>query len=155
MIWTTACEQDTEQWGRTLASYLQLHDVLGLKGDLGAGKTCFVRGLAAGLQTDPDYAVTSPTFTLANEYPGPRPLFHFDFYRLDSSPDLMSLGIDDYWGKPAIFALEWADQFLEDCPIDLLLEFQVIHKDERHIALSALSTRGQEILQALTLAEAQ
>jgi tRNA threonylcarbamoyladenosine biosynthesis protein TsaE len=102
---------ETFNHGRTLAESLRPGDVIALCGDLGAGKTHFVKGLAAELGCDPD-AVTSPTFTLINEYTGGRlPLFHFDLYRLESEDELLRVGLDDYLESNGIVAIEWADKF--------------------------------------------
>ena len=96
--------------GRAFAAQLRAGDVLALCGDLGAGKTHFVKGLAAGLGTDA--AVTSPTFTLIHEYPGGRlPLFHFDLYRLDTADELLRIGFDDYLDSAGVLAIEWAEKF--------------------------------------------
>ena len=84
--------------------------MLALDGDLGAGKTHFVKGIAAGLGCDGD--VTSPTFTLVHEYTGGRlPLFHFDFYRLESEDETLRLGLDDYLGSGGVLVIEWAGKF--------------------------------------------
>jgi len=84
---------------------------LSLEGPLGAGKTCLVQGIAAGVGLDPAM-VSSPTFTLVHEYPGGRlPLVHFDLYRLNSEEELASLGYDEYFERPAIRAIEWGDKF--------------------------------------------
>src|SRR5690349_16704452 len=86
---------ETVALGRAQATLLRRGDVLALCGDLGAGKTHFVKGLAAALGTDA--AVTSPTFTLIHEYPGGRlPLYHFDFYRLDDEDEALKIGLDEY-----------------------------------------------------------
>ena len=107
---------DTLAAGRALAATLRAGDVLGLVGGLGAGKTQFVKGLAAGLGLDPD-GVTSPTFTLLHEYrsPGARlPLFHADFYRLENAAEVATLGLEEIWDEAAgIAAVEGADR----CPI--------------------------------------
>ena len=101
---------ETFAFGEQVAEGVRPGDVLALSGDLGAGKTHFVKGLAAGLGIVA--AVTSPTFTLIHEYPGGRlPLFHFDFYRLDSEDDLLRIGFDDYLDAGGVLAIEWAEKF--------------------------------------------
>src|SRR3954465_7343158 len=87
-------------------------DVFALTGDLGAGKTQFVKGFVAGIGSDAD--VTSPTFTLIHEYSGGRlPVYHFDFYRLDSAEAVLRLGFDEYVGGDGVCLIEWADRFRE------------------------------------------
>ena len=89
--------------------------VVALAGDLGAGKTEFVKGLAAGLGSSAQ--VTSPTFTLIHEYPGGRlPLYHMDLYRLTSEHELDEIGFDDYLSRPGISAIEWANRFPQRIP---------------------------------------
>lgn len=106
-----ACEDETRRLGAGLAEGVGGDATLSLEGPLGAGKTCLVQGLAAGLGLDPS-AVSSPTFTLVHEYPGGRlPLVHFDLYRLDSEDELAGLGFDEYFDRPAIRAIEWGDKF--------------------------------------------
>ena len=101
---------ETFAHGRALAATLRAGDVLALDGDLGAGKTHFVKGIAAGLGCEGD--VTSPTFTLVHEYTGGRlPLFHFDFYRLDSEDETLRIGLDDYLGGGGVLVIEWAGKF--------------------------------------------
>ena len=110
---------DTLAAGRALAGELRAGDVLALVGGLGAGKTQFVKGLAAGLGLDPD-GVTSPTFTLLHEYraPGVRlPLFHADFYRLETAAEVATLGWEELVDEGAgVAAVEWADRFPELLP---------------------------------------
>ena len=102
---------ETFEFARTIAAGLRPGDLLALCGDLGAGKTHFVKGLAAGLGGDMDH-VTSPTFTLINEYSDCRPpLFHFDLYRLESEDELLRIGLDEYLESGGILVLEWADKF--------------------------------------------
>jgi tRNA threonylcarbamoyladenosine biosynthesis protein TsaE len=97
-------------YGRTHAATLRRGDVLALCGDLGAGKTHFVKGLAATLGTEA--AVTSPTFTLIHEYVGGRiPLYHFDFYRLDDEDEALKIGLDEYLDGDGVCVIEWADKF--------------------------------------------
>lgn len=102
--------QQTSDIGRRVARELKAGDVLALAGDLGAGKTHFVKGLAEGLGVASD--VTSPTFTLIHEYPGERlPLFHIDLYRLETDDEVLNIGLDDYLNSDGVTAIEWADKF--------------------------------------------
>ncbi len=99
---------ETEDIGRRLAAALRPGDVVAYFGDLGAGKTAFTRGLAAGL----GYTgrVTSPTFTIVNEYGGAVPLFHFDMYRLGSEEELFDIGWEDYLARGGVCAVEWSER---------------------------------------------
>ncbi len=107
---TSHSPAETFAFGQAIAGTLRAGDVLALCGDLGAGKTHFVKGLAAGLGITAE--VTSPTFTLIHEYPGGRlPLCHFDFYRLESEDDLLRIGFDDYLDADGVLAIEWAEKF--------------------------------------------
>ena len=116
MEFLTNSPEETERVGAALGKILKPGTVLAYRGDLGAGKTAFTRGLARGL----GYAepVTSPTYTIVNEYLGGRlPLFHFDMYRLASSDDLWDIGWEDYLDRNGIAAVEWSENIsdaLED-----------------------------------------
>ena len=108
MDYLTNCEQETEALGCRLAQRLKPGDVIAFTGDLGAGKTAFTRGLARGLGVTE--RVTSPTFTIVNEYEGGRlPLFHFDMYRLGSSDELFDIGWEDYLARGGVCAVEWSE----------------------------------------------
>ena len=100
-------EQETHELGRQLGSCLLPGAVVALYGDLGAGKTAFVRGLAQGLGIES--RVSSPTFTIVNEYSGPVPLFHFDMYRLSSADELFDIGWEDYLSRGGICVVEWSE----------------------------------------------
>jgi tRNA threonylcarbamoyladenosine biosynthesis protein TsaE len=96
--------------GRALAATLRRGDVLALNGDHGAGKTHFVKGVAAGLNATA--SVTSPTFTLIHEYLGGRlPLYHFDFYRLEDEDEALKIGLDEYLDGDGVCVIEWAEKF--------------------------------------------
>ncbi len=103
----TQTEEETEALGRRLAETLPDGAVVALYGDLGAGKTAFVRGMARGLGLD--CRVSSPTFTIVNEYLGQRELIHFDMYRLSGAEELFDIGWEDYLNRGAVCAVEWSE----------------------------------------------
>ncbi len=105
----------TMAWGRALAATLAAGDVVALVGTLGAGKTHAAKGIVAGLGSAME--VSSPTFTLVHEYPGPTlTAFHFDFYRLMSAAEVINIGWDDYLDADGVVIVEWADKFPELLP---------------------------------------
>ena len=112
-IYSTS-EKETEAAGENLAKKLGRGRVAALSGDLGAGKTAFVRGLAKGLGINA--RVTSPTFTIVNEYDGELPLYHFDMYRISSEDELFELGWDDYLERGGVIAAEWSEKILHSLP---------------------------------------
>lgn len=108
MTCVTNSPEETEALGAALGRGLEAGAVLAFTGDLGAGKTAFVRGVALGLGCHG--RVTSPTFTIVNEYEGGRlPLFHFDMYRLGSSDELFEIGWEDYLARGGVCAVEWSE----------------------------------------------
>ena len=106
-VYISESEKDTEEIGRSFAQSLKGGEVIAMFGDLGAGKTAFVRGLAKGLGIDAK--VSSPTFTIVNEYPGEIDLIHFDMYRLSSADELFDIGWEDYLARGAVCAVEWSE----------------------------------------------
>ena len=125
--------EETIAFGRQLAGSLRAGDVLALTGDLGAGKTCLVKGLAAGLNIT--HAVTSPTFTLIHEYRGGRlPLAHIDLYRLATASEAVNIGIEEYLSGAGITVIEWAER------IESLLPAQT-----KRIRLTALDETTRQI----------
>ena len=112
-------EAETEALGEKLARSLPEHGVvIAMYGELGAGKTACVRGLARGLEVDG--AVTSPTFTIVNELYGKRDLFHFDMYRLGSADELFDIGWEDYLDRGGVCAVEWSERVDDAMPADTL-----------------------------------
>ena len=107
MEYLSHSETETEAAGQALAAKLRPGDVVAYRGDLGAGKTAFTRGLARGLGCH--RRVTSPTFTIVNEYEGPTPLFHFDLYRLGGEEELWDIGWEDYLARNGVCAVEWSE----------------------------------------------
>jgi tRNA threonylcarbamoyladenosine biosynthesis protein TsaE len=132
----TAGEEETESLGERLASGLAPGDILALYGELGAGKTCLVRGIARGLGID-EGSVASPSFTLINEYPGRVPLVHLDGYRLDSAEAFEELGLEDYFEGEGVLVIEWAEK-VPDLPedrIDIVIRW--VDEQRRHFRISA------------------
>ncbi|MBN1458936.1 MAG: tRNA (adenosine(37)-N6)-threonylcarbamoyltransferase complex ATPase subunit type 1 TsaE, partial [Armatimonadetes bacterium] len=109
--------EETRRFGDSLARVLAPGDLLCLFGDLGAGKTTFVQGLARGLGTDEP--ATSPSFTLIHEHPGPVPLYHLDLYRLGPG-DLGEAGVEEALRAPAVLAVEWAERLPRELCSDCL-----------------------------------
>lgn len=103
----SAGAEETKQFAQRFAKELKSGDVICLNGDLGAGKTAFVQGLAKGLGID-DY-ITSPTFTIVNEYFGDLPLYHFDVYRISESDEMYEIGYDEYITGDGICVIEWSE----------------------------------------------
>ncbi|MDA8414563.1 MAG: tRNA (adenosine(37)-N6)-threonylcarbamoyltransferase complex ATPase subunit type 1 TsaE [Desulfobacteraceae bacterium] len=110
----------TEEIGRTLGTLLHSGAFLALFGDLGGGKTCFTRGVVAALSPDSAHLVASPTYAIMNEYPGPIPVYHFDFYRLGSGDEIAELGFDDYFQDKGVCIAEWSERLGDTLPSDHL-----------------------------------
>jgi tRNA threonylcarbamoyladenosine biosynthesis protein TsaE len=109
---TTHSPEETIAFGRSLAEFLSPPKLVLLRGDLGAGKTTLVKGIAAGFGAAKEDDVTSPTFTLIHEYRGPRAnLFHIDLYRIDTQRELETLGLDDLRAENSILLIEWGEKF--------------------------------------------
>lgn len=111
---TTTSAGKTKEFGKKIAKSLNNHDVIALSGELGAGKTTLIQGIAEGLGVT-DY-VTSPSFTLINEYNGRFPIFHIDLYRLEKLEQIEDLGLEDYFEKDGIVIIEWAERMKELLP---------------------------------------
>jgi len=114
---TTNTLIETQEFASEFAKELKAGDVVALSGELGAGKTSFVQGLAVGLGIDRRYYVNSPTFTILNVYKGGElPIYHFDWYRLGSAGELADLGFEEYFDGDGVSVIEWAEKFPEMLP---------------------------------------
>ena len=134
MEWITTSPAQTEAVGQALAQVLQPGTVIAYRGDLGAGKTAFTRGLARGLGYG--HPVTSPTYTIVNEYLGGRlPLFHFDMYRLQSSDELFDIGWEDYLERGGVCAVEWSENVAEAMEGALVVSIEKTGEESRRITL--------------------
>ena len=127
-------ERETEELGHRLAASLPGGTVVAMYGDLGAGKTAFVRGMARGMGLD--CRVSSPTFTIVNEYLGQRELIHFDMYRLSGADELFDIGWEDYLSRGAVCAVEWSenvqDAFFGD---EIVVRIDKLGDTERKITI--------------------
>lgn len=127
--------EETASWAKAFAARLKPDDVVLLTGDLGAGKTTFVQGLARGLgSTD---LVQSPTYVYLQIYEGSFPIFHFDLYRLVSSDDFLALGFEEFFNKKGISLIEWPERIRTILPENAIrLEIRSLSENERMIYLS-------------------
>ena len=131
----SSSEAATELLAERLASRLSAGAIVLLSGELGAGKTAFVRGLARGLGIDPD-EVSSPTFTLVHEYPGPRlTLYHVDLYRLVSAavPDL---GLDEMGALDGVLAIEWPERLSQPMPVAIRVVLEIVDDTTRRVTVA-------------------
>jgi len=130
---------ETIAFGRQLAAQLSPPLIILLRGDLGAGKTTLVKGIAEGFQAASAQDVTSPTFTLVHEYRGSRAtLYHIDLYRIDTARELETLGLDDLLAPDSILLIEWGEKFprfVRDRNLEIVLER--VGEDDRRIQLTA------------------
>ena len=134
MQYTTNSPAETEAIGAALGKIIEPGAVIAYRGDLGAGKTAFTRGLAKGLGCTE--IVTSPTYTIVNEYLGGRiPLFHFDMYRLRSSDDLFDIGWEDYLERGGVCAVEWSENVDDAMEDALYITIEKLGEDARRITI--------------------
>jgi tRNA threonylcarbamoyladenosine biosynthesis protein TsaE len=137
---------ETRRLGARLGEVLEAGDVIALEGPLGAGKTCLVQGIAAGLGVDPALPVTSPSFTLVGEYPARIPLRHADFYRVPSYGRLEAAGFDDLLDGSGVLVVEWAERFPEALPPNpLLIRIEIRSESVRRLRLAGGGVREREI----------
>lgn len=149
MIKSFSAEQ-TKQIGEKMAVLLQPGDVICLNGDLGAGKTAFSQGVARGLKVDAH--VTSPTFTLINEYTGRLPLYHFDVYRLGGPEEMLDLGYEEYFYGQGVCLVEWAELVADVLPaerLDISLTREEEREEVRNIKFTPKGQRYEQLVEEL------
>lgn len=143
--------KETEEFGEKLGSILKPGDIISLTGDLGAGKTALTKSIGKGLGVE-DY-ITSPTFTLINEYKGRLNLYHFDVYRLEGPIDLYDLGFEEYIYSNGVSIIEWGDKIEEILPeerINIQIE-KSVELDERIIYLYGEGERFEQFIKELNI----
>jgi tRNA threonylcarbamoyladenosine biosynthesis protein TsaE len=150
---TTRSPDETRRLAARLGRLARPGDVIALVGELGAGKTTFVTGLAEGLAVPRETRVQSPTFTLVNEYQGRLPLYHIDLYRIAEAGELDELGLHEYLGGAGLCAVEWFDRFPEVAPAGYLeVGFEFEGERGRHLTVTphgaAAEDRAREWLDA-------
>jgi len=147
---TTKSPDETRKLGEAVGRCIKKPLIIALTGDLGSGKTAFVQGLASGLGVPAEYYVTSPTFTLINEYPGRIPLCHIDLYRLDNIGDLEDIGLDELLYDQTVIAIEWAEKLADNLLAEhLTMRFEIIEDDSRRITLIASGHNPANLIKAL------
>jgi tRNA threonylcarbamoyladenosine biosynthesis protein TsaE len=143
----TGSVEETIALGERLGTDLVPGDFIELAGELGTGKTHFARGVAVGLGVDPAIPVTSPTYTLMNQYCGRFELYHFDLYRLAGDQDVTDLGFEEYFYGAGVCLVEWAERLRELLPEDrLTISLSYLDDDRRSISLEPHGARYEEIV---------
>jgi len=126
---TTSSAEETGEIGRVIGEIIPAGSCIALMGELGAGKTCLTQGIARGLGVDESYYVTSPSFTLLNEYPGRTDLYHFDFYRLGTVDEIDDLGYEEYIYGNGVTVMEWAERIGDRVPKQAI-RITIVHRGE-------------------------
>ena len=148
MVIESRSPHETKSWGRRLASLLEGGELLGLIGDLGAGKTCFIKGLARGLSLREE-DILSPTFTMIQEHHGRFPLYHIDLYRLEEAT-LDDLGLREYLFSEGVAAVEWFERLRGGADMDYLaVRISYAGANLRRIEFSAVDSRHAQIISKL------
>ena len=148
MVIESRSPHETKSWGRRLASLLEGGELLGLIGDLGAGKTCFIKGLARGLSLREE-DIVSPTFTMIQEHHGRFPLYHIDLYRLEEAT-LDDLGLREYLFSEGVAAVEWFERLRGGADMDYLaVRISYAGANLRRIEFSAVDSRHAQIISKL------
>lgn len=146
----TTSVTETRKLGQRLGNRIRRPVVIALWGELGAGKTAFVQGLARGLDVSEDQYVTSPTYTLINEYSGRMALFHVDLYRLESGDDFENIGLFDLFSEDGVVAIEWPQKLDDDLPDTRLdIGFEIIDENSRRLSLTLCGHKAEDLLQDL------
>lgn len=141
---------ETEKIGAILGAQLESGDFVALRGELGAGKTRFARGIATGLGVDSGVPVTSPTYTLLNIYEGRVPLYHFDLYRLSGDDEVVDLGFADYFHGDGVSLVEWSERLREELPSERLeIVFSYVEETVRRVELVPTSNRFKKMVDDL------
>jgi len=147
---TTHSVAETQSVGQIIGATLKQNFIIALNGDLGSGKTAFVQGVAKGLDVSEKNYITSPTFTLINEYPGRHRLIHVDLYRIEYIAELEEIGLDEVLYQDAVIAIEWADKLPDGTLLNhLAFQFKIISDESRQIDIFAYGHPESNLLKAV------
>ncbi|MBW2367414.1 MAG: tRNA (adenosine(37)-N6)-threonylcarbamoyltransferase complex ATPase subunit type 1 TsaE [Deltaproteobacteria bacterium] len=147
----TRSAEKTAALGFAMGTRLSSSMIIALTGDLGSGKTAFVQGLARGVGVPESYYVTSPSFTLVNEYPGRIPLIHVDLYRIEEHTAIADLGLDDLLGS-GVAAIEWAERMGQDLPGEYIsVKLEILNDTTRKILLKGYGLPASNVLHSLEI----
>lgn len=145
--------EETQRLGEAIGRLLRGGDVVGLRGELGAGKTCLVRGIARGLELDPD-VIYSPSFTLVAEHEGAVRLNHIDLFRLPdpvTRSEAEEIGLEEYLEPEGVTLVEWCEKLHREdvAALSLTIEILILDGNRRRLRMTAATRRGEEILEAV------
>ena len=148
----TGSPRQTMGWGSRLGKLLEGGEIIALIGELGAGKTCFVRGVTQGLEVGKDAWIRSPSFTLINEYQGRFPVYHIDLYRIEGRAQLEGLNLREYLYSDGVSLIEWFEHLPAD-EVDEFLEVKASYVDDnrRQLTFSPHGQRYEEVVEGLRL----
>ena len=148
--YTTHCLGQTQNLGRKLGSRLTAGTVVALTGDLGSGKTSLVKGLGRGLGVPGDYHITSPSYTLVNEYPARHPLFHVDLYRLEGPDDFEDIGLYEILTGDGVVVIEWADKLGDGLPAEhISIHLLILGETSRKLRMTGHGHAASNMIQGL------
>ena len=146
----TCSPVQTRNWGKKLGRLLKGGEIIGLTGELGSGKTCFVRGMAEGLEVGKEAWIRSPSFTLINEYSGRLPLYHIDLYRVEGRRELEELNLPDYLFDDGVSVVEWFEHLpTEEVEEHLHVGFAYVNGNRRKLTFTAYGKQYDKIVKSL------
>jgi tRNA threonylcarbamoyladenosine biosynthesis protein TsaE len=151
VVLQTKNTSETVRIGKWIGSHLRTADIVALAGDLGAGKTHFIKGLAAGIGIEKPSRISSPSYVLIHEYPGKLALFHIDLFRLETESEAEELGLEEYFGGRGVTAIEWADRIPSLLPKEILwVHIRYTGKQTRSIEIVGRGERYEALVKKLS-----
>ncbi len=143
--YSSGSDKETVELGKRLGTILTAGDAVALIGKLGSGKTWFTKGIALGFDVDSREVITSPSFSIVNEYKGRCTLYHMDLYRLENWSDMLSIGLEDYFKDESVVIVEWADRCMDIMPEKRIdVRFDILDGNRRSISIEAEHPRTAE-----------